>query len=172
MLTQYGNLPIAIDPATGKAKVVRGSTEGRAAEEKGERSRSTERGFANRIKLPGRKGVGNEPVSSPALAPTFDSQLEADRAHYLYGLQLAGDVKVYVHHPFPVPLAKKGLSYTPDFLVWWADGRITVEEVKGSLKQKNARDSRSRLKMAADKFPMFEWQLVMRVRREWRVRRI
>lgn len=160
MRTNLGNLPITIDPVTGQAKVVRGSSISRHSQTAAEASA----GRAN----PGRGEVAG---SIPALAPTFDSQLEHARSQYLWGLQLAGNVRGYAYHPFTVHLAK-GLTYTPDFLVWWDDGLSTIEEVKGSLKQKNARDSLTRLKMAADKLPMFRWMLITRVRQEWRTRRI
>jgi hypothetical protein len=71
-----------------------------------------------------------------------------------------------VHHPFTVLLSTKR-EYTPDFLIEYPDGRIQVEEVKGNIKQKNARDSITRLHLAAAKLPMFDWRLTMRIRGQW-----
>ncbi|MBI4002764.1 MAG: hypothetical protein HY348_13405 [Nitrospira defluvii] len=159
MRTSLGNLPITVDPVTGRAKVVRGGVEGHA-------------GHGLAFREPERlrpQAKPDKPVSSPALAPTFDSQLEADRDRYLYGLQLAGQIVRYVHHPFEVEIAP-GRSYTPDFLVQWIGGHITVEEIKGNPKQKNARDSITRLHVAAAKLPMFQWQLITRVKRQWTIK--
>lgn len=152
MRTNLGNLPITIDPVTGQAKMVRGSA------------------GAGIARLPGKRGVNEELPARAALAPTFDSQLEADRANYLFGLQLGEMIVRYVHHPFSVEIGP-GRWYTPDFLVEWIDGAVTIEEIKGSLKQKNARDGETRFLAAAGKLPMFEWQLITRVERQWIVRR-
>lgn len=113
------------------------------------------------------ESAGSNPAPSPTHA--YDSKLEEARHRYLGMLQLAKDVRRVVHHPFVVPLSEKR-SYTPDFLIEWADGRIQVEEVKGSLKQKNARDSITRLHVAAAKLPMFDWRLTRRMKGEWEER--
>lgn len=105
------------------------------------------------------------------LAPSYDSQLEADRADYLFGLQLAGDVRKYLYHPPAFPISNEK-EYTADFMVWWADFSITIEEIKGSLKMKNVRDSLTRLSVAAGLYPMFHWQLITRGKREWHTRRM
>lgn len=167
MRTNLGNLPITIDPVTGQAKVVRGSVQHAPAKRRAlvvdaaTQAHELAHGAARR---------DGPKLLTTALAPTFDSQLEADRAQFLFGLQLAGAVWQYVHHPFSVEIAP-GCRYTPDFLVQWQDGLITIEEIKGSLKQKNARDSITRLKVAAAKLPMFRWLLITRVERQWIVRR-
>lgn len=157
MRTNLGNLPITIDPVTGQAKVVRGGVDGET------RSHGT-------VKRGGPQGNLSFAGSIPALAPTFDSQLEADRANYLFGLQLGEMIVRYVHHPFSVEIGP-GRWYTPDFLVEWIGGAITIEEIKGSLKQKNARDGETRFLAASGKLPMFEWQLITRVKRQWIIKR-
>lgn len=169
MQTQYGKLPIVVDPTTGRAKMVRGSVDGHAT---GTKSAPSTRRYLDKPKGEASltvAGAGSSPASSPIDA--YDSKLEAARATYLGYLMLAGDIKRVIHHPFTTDLAVE-LEYTPDFMIWWKDGRIQVEEVKGHLKQKNARDSMSRLKMAASKFPMFEWFLTMRIRGQWEERPI
>lgn len=168
MRTSLGNLPITVDPVTGRARVVRGGVED--ARERGG-CKASAVGTARPATSRKAEG-GNAPPAglSPVLAPTFDSQLEADRAQYLFGLQLGEMIVRYVHHPFSVDIGS-GREYTPDFLVEWIGGHITVEEIKGSLKQKNARDSETRFLVAAAKLPMFQWQLITRVKRQWIVRR-
>jgi hypothetical protein len=84
-------------------------------------------------------------------------------------LKLGKDVTRFVYHPFTIQLAQKK-AYTPDFLIEFPDGRIQVEEVKGHLKMKNARDSITRLHVAAAKLPMFDWRLTMRIRGQWEER--
>lgn len=104
--------------------------------------------------------------ATPSAEERFDSKLEVSRSQYLGMLVLAKDVRMVIHHPFTVQLSEKR-SYTPDFFIWWTDGRLQVEEVKGSTKQKNARDSITRLHLAAAKLPMFDWRLTRRVRGQW-----
>lgn len=59
----------------------------------------------------------------------FDSKLEAEHYDRLALLEQAGEVRMFLHQ---VPLRLPGgVRYTVDFLVFWADGRVTFEEVKG-----------------------------------------
>ncbi len=164
MRTSLGNLPITFDPVTGLAKMVRGGVDGHAITSS--RSGGTPRRAQAGCVL---RASDREPIA--ALAPTYDSQLEADRAEYLFRLQLAGEIRQYVHHPYPYPIGTD-MIYTPDFMVWWADFSITIEEVKGSLKMKNARDSITRLKVAACLYPQQSWQLITRANGEWHTRRM
>lgn len=165
MQTQYGKLPIAIDPATGRAKVVRSGVERHAHERTGPPSPRVVLGHRRRHQ----SDASEKLASSPADA--YDSKLEAARGTYLGYLLLAKDIQKVVHHPFTIDIG--GRLYTPDYLVWWADGRITIEEVKGSVKSKNARDSITRLHVAAALFPMFTWYLILRVgRTRWTERLI
>ena len=50
-----------------------------------------------------------------------------------------------------------GGRYTPDFEAWLEDGTTVYVEVKGSKRQKGYRDSRSKLRAAAEVYPMFTW---------------
>jgi hypothetical protein len=91
----------------------------------------------------------------------YDSQLERD-----FGLELrARGGQVQLHGwTFHLP---GGVDYTPDFIETNAD-RTIVYEVKGDLKQKNARDSRTRFKFAAGLYPALRFVWVTRDRRgEW-----
>lgn len=171
MQTGYGKMAIE-EYAPGKVRMVgSGESKTRAA---GERSEVHRPDCKRKPKEAGNNAetatrtlqTGSSPVNDE-----YDSKLEAARAHYLGMLKLAGDVRAFIHHPFPIQLTPKR-KYRPDFLVWWADGRITVEETKGSLKQKNCRDSITRLHVAAAMFPMFTWMLVMQVRGQWEERRV
>lgn len=145
MITHLGELNLTIDPKTGHARRQRETVEAQL-----EWNQHTD---------------------------PFDSKLEGVRANYLYKLQLAGDVKQYVYHPFKITIARiyvkgkpKTMYYEPDFLTWWRDGRIVIEEIKGSLDQKNARDSITRFHVASGLLPMFQWQLVTRRRGQWEVK--
>lgn len=90
----------------------------------------------------------------------FDSKLEAKRARHWALLVLAGEIRRYKYHPFTVSIGPKR-TYTPDFLVEYPDRRLVIEEVKGSLKMKNARDSVTRAHAAAGLLPSFSWRLVL-----------
>ena len=140
-------LPVEID-ANGRAKAVRG-------------------GVAGNTSVHGasaQKTAGSSPAPSP-IAP-YDSKFELARAKFFDTLILAKEMRMYVHHPFTIQLAPKR-TYTPDFLVVWMDGRMDIEETKGSLKMKNVRDSITRLHVAAVKLPMFTWFLVLRTEGRW-----
>lgn len=70
---------------------------------------------------------------------TFDSQAEARRYGELKALQQAGEVQWFIRQPrFLLQEGfQKGditfgkIEYVADFLICWADGSITVEDVKG-----------------------------------------
>lgn len=47
--------------------------------------------------------------------------------------------------------------YTPDFVVWMANGADCIFEVKGSWKAPHQEDSRVKLKVAADLYPQFQF---------------
>lgn len=59
----------------------------------------------------------------------FDSQLEAKRYDDLRLMRNAGEVVMFLRQPkFDLP---GGTKYTADFLVFWANNSVTVEDVKG-----------------------------------------
>lgn len=159
--TNYGELPIVEDPTTGRAWLVRGGVNSHAVQ--------TERpSLHDSRQSPTDGSVGRltgKPVSNPAPSPSaavdeFDSKLEALRSRHFHMLAIAGEVKRFKYHPFTVQIGP-GKKYTPDFLIEYADGRLVIEEVKGSLKMKNARDSVTRCHVAAGLLPMFSWRLVI-----------
>lgn len=149
MLTNFGELDVHIDMKTGRAKV-RGSSTSRHSSVAGERSHN-----------------GQVAGSNPAPAPTYDSKLEARYAQYLDVLVFCKEIKGYKYHPFTVKLAPKR-TYTPDFAIQSNDGQVTIVELKGSIRMKNARDSITRLHVAAANLPMFQWKLVERVKGQWK----
>ncbi len=161
--TGYGKMAIE-EYTPGKFRSVRGSVGGHAtgttSAPSTRRSPDKPKGEAGLTVA----GAGSSPAPSPI--DRYDSKLEAARATYLGYLLLAKDIRRVVHHPFTVQLSEHR-TYTPDYLIEWLDGRIQVEEVKGSTKQKNARDSITRLHLAAAKLPMFDWRLTRRVRGQW-----
>jgi len=57
----------------------------------------------------------------------------------------------------PCRWAIPGGHYTPDFLCVMSQGQIVFVEVKGSRKQRNYRDARSKLRAAAAMYPWFTW---------------
>ncbi len=88
----------------------------------------------------------------------FDSQLERDWCDELR----ARGYEVRPHGwTFHLP---GSVDYTPDFIAWGMDGQMSIYEVKGNLRQKNARDSRTRFKIAAGLYPSFRFVWVTRDR--------
>lgn len=114
-------------------------------------------------------------VSAAVSDFSYDSALEARFAQYLAAMTWSDarlddgcSVLEWRYHPMTFHLAP-GLKYTPDFGAnVIADGdqwcpeepRYRLYEIKGSWLSKNARDSRTRLKVAAALFPFFEWEAV------------
>ena len=59
----------------------------------------------------------------------FDSKLESRRYEDLKYLQQAGDIVFFLRQaPFDLP---GGVKYRADFVIFWADGTVTIEDVKG-----------------------------------------
>lgn len=90
----------------------------------------------------------------------FDSQLERE-----FNIEL--NLRGYEVKPHGLTLhLPGGVNYTPDFVAWTGEvyPLVIVFEVKGNLKMKNARDSRTRFKIAAGLYPCFMWVWVTRAR--------
>lgn len=93
----------------------------------------------------------------------FDSDLERDFNAEL----LARGWEVRPHGwTFHLP---GGVDYTPDFIAWRSEDylerrHVMVYEVKGNMRQKNARDSRTRFKIAAGLYAVLEFYWVTRDR--------
>lgn len=92
----------------------------------------------------------------PARSDGFRSQLEAD-----YAAELTAQGFKWLYEPFTIHLPG-GVDYTPDFIAWSSNGQTQMIECKGHKKMKNARDSRTRFKIAAGLYPCFEWWWVER----------
>ena len=60
---------------------------------------------------------------------SFQSQKEAKRYTELLLLKKAGEVSFFTRQPI-LDLGG-GTTYRPDFLIFWSDGKITWEDVKG-----------------------------------------
>ncbi|MBX3004538.1 MAG: hypothetical protein KF821_01775 [Anaerolineales bacterium] len=63
------------------------------------------------------------------------------------------EVTLYEPMSFSVP----GGRYTPDFLHILSTGEQVFVEIKGSRRQTNYRDARSKLRAAAEVYPYFHW---------------
>ncbi len=106
-------------------------------------------------------------VEAAAFGLKFDSKIEADLAGYFDLEKRIGSrdqeyIIEWYYHPMKFLLAP-GLNYTPDFGLLidnLCSTHFRLIEAKGSWKSKNARDSRTRLKIAAHLYPFFEWQAV------------
>lgn len=119
----------------------------------------------------------------------YDSHTEERFAGYLEGARIAGNVLEWRYHPHTFNLTPHligpPVTYTPDFgalMRGEIEGprvgaarspRWCLFEVKGSWKAKNARDSRTRLRVAAALFPWFRWFAVdSDTGRRWKIAEI
>lgn len=75
-----------------------------------------------------RRKYSNRPAEEDGLR--FDSQKELRRYRELKLLRAAGEVIQFLTHT-PTFRLPGGVTYTADFLVWWADGRVEIEDTKG-----------------------------------------
>ena len=131
MKMQYGDMVIEVDPVTHRAR------------------RVLETG-----------GVRPPLVVRRRQTDGYDSKLEDTRARELELERLAGEIRAWRYHPFTVTIGVRR-TYTPDFLVVPIHGPLRIEEIKGSLRAKNARDSVTRLHAAAAQLPMLDWVLLV-----------
>lgn len=59
----------------------------------------------------------------------FSSKKEAKRYNILKSLQNVGEILFFLRQvPFHLP---GGVKYVCDFLIFWASGEVTIEDVKG-----------------------------------------
>jgi len=58
----------------------------------------------------------------------FPSKKEGNRYDELKLLKQAGEIILFLHQ---VPFRMIGSTYWADFMVFWKDGSVTVEDVKG-----------------------------------------
>jgi hypothetical protein len=100
-----------------------------------------------------------------ALGEEFDSPEELNFAMFLQLLRDNGEIDEWRYHPLKFRIAKN-CTYEPDFIT--RKGKeFTVYEVKGSWKQKGARDSRTRLEVAAFMYQWFSWKAAICEKGVW-----
>ena len=115
------------------------------------------RGQLKKPKLPAPTAYGYE----------FDSKLELAFSQILEAWRARGTIAEWRYHAMRFRLSSN-CTYEPDFCTVEPDSlRIALYEVKGSWKMKNARDSRTRLSIAASMYPFFAWYGVTRPDGEW-----
>lgn len=106
----------------------------------------------------------------------------SDKWNYSFAQHLemekqAGRIKLWFYEPFSFWLVpadpskgERGIRHKVDFMVWYPDGLerpLHMIEVKGHGRSKNLRDGITRFKVAADKFPCFQWSMVKRKNHGW-----
>lgn len=106
-------------------------------------------------RLPQAKAVSREQTAMNKTEELYSEELET--------LQAAGEIAWWAFQPIALILAKK-TRYTPDFCVILPDGVIEFHEVKGFWRD----DARVKIKVAADKFAMFRFIAVQRVKKAWK----
>ena len=62
---------------------------------------------------------------------TFDSELEVEYYKYLKENPCVKRIEGFIYHPTPIPNLIGKRSYTPDFLVLYADSHVEIVECKG-----------------------------------------
>lgn len=89
------------------------------------------------------------------------NQIEQAYSNRLKLMESAGEILGFDFEAIKLKLAK-ATFYTPDFMVYAADGTIEIHEVKGHWED----DARVKIKVAAEKFP-FIFKALTRKRGEW-----
>ena len=90
------------------------------------------------------------------------NKTEEKWAWYLTSEKQAGKILWFAFEDVTFRLTSKvpgttRVSYTPDFVVVLPDSSIRVDEVKGPHIRE---DSELKFKMAADRYPFFDWRMV------------
>lgn len=85
--------------------------------------------------------------------------LEREYASQLDLRRHGGDVCTWLFESVKLKLADN-THYTPDFMVQLADGTIEFHETKGFWRD----DARVKLKVAAERYPMFPFVVVQKVK--------
>ena len=104
----------------------------------------------------------------PAEHPAYKSQSERDWS--VFGDMILGDegfVGVAVQLYEPLTFHILGGRYKPDFMHILDAGEVIFVEVKGSKRQKNYRDSRSKWRAAAALHPWFTWVMATGKGESW-----
>jgi hypothetical protein len=113
-----------------------------------------------------KKSKPKEPAAKPATArvhtPGQMNKTEARYAEQLEAWRLSGEITSWMFEPLKLRLAKR-TYYSPDFLVVRPDGAMEFHEVKGHWED----DARVKVKVAAEKFPMFTFIAITHKRGEW-----
>jgi hypothetical protein len=78
----------------------------------------------------------------------FDSQKEAKRYLELLMLKKAGEIRFFTRQPI-LDLGG-GVTYRPDFLIFWSNGKVTWEDVKGY----QTKDFKMKKKLVEAKYPL------------------
>lgn len=97
-------------------------------------------------------------IDVSTLSPEYRSRAERDFANL--GAAILGarfGVAVLEMRYEAVKFHIPGGTYTPDFLAVLKTGQILLIEIKGSRRQKNYRDARSKLRAAAECYPWWTW---------------
>ncbi|WP_455387587.1 DUF1064 domain-containing protein [Petrachloros mirabilis] len=104
----------------------------------------------------------------------FKSKWEAQYAAELDFQLRAGEILQWEYEPWSMKLTEPrivngktqpGVRYTPDFVLWLPDKRIRCVEVKGYEREAAI----ARYKMAVEKYPLFEWEMVEKKQGGWTV---
>ena len=85
------------------------------------------------------------------------NKTEAEFAEYLKQQEFTGAIVSFSFEAVKLRLANNTF-YTPDFFAMNSDQTITLYEVKGLWRD----DARAKIKVAADKFPMFRFVAVQK----------
>jgi len=94
--------------------------------------------------------------------PAKMNKLEERYARYLELRERREEIRGYVVEGLRFRLGD-GATYKPDFNVWMADGSVEIHETKGEWREA----ARVRIRVAADRFPMFKFFGVQWKNKEW-----
>jgi len=108
-----------------------------------------------------------------AIVSPYKSRLEelwSREGNLILLADLGERTAVQLYEPWTLRLI--GASYKVDFVHILESGRMVCVEVKGSTRQANYRDARSKLRAAAELHPWFTWIEARQERGGWIVERI
>lgn len=115
-----------------------------------------------KMKSPMKAKGRRKPGEMTGVEKRMNAELDADHK--------AGRIEWFAYEPLKFRLADR-TYYSPDFAVMHTDGTIEFREVKGSWKAPHQDDSRVKIKVAAEQFPMFLFTAYESRKGEWKIER-
>lgn len=101
------------------------------------------------------------------------NRTETAYSQHLEVLRLAGEIVWWRFEPLTLrlthPDAGQPITYTPDFVILYPDGRTYMDDIKPPRKQADDPAAKNRIKLAAEVYSLWEFRIVRRQGSNWTI---